>query len=344
MTELPPDPPTANGRVSPLSRRAFGTLCTTSLVATAGCLGIFDDDNEEKNDTAGETLSAVPADVGGVLHFDATMGEQAATRAVMDGFIRVGTELYDSEDGSGFEQLPVEFAGEVSYESGTMFFRQEETYAALVVETSEQDAALEAAREKLGDTEEESYSDVTVYATSTERPESVAPLGNERLVVGATTAVQDSIDAYNLETDPLSGPILDAYRQVDDGRMRGALEPEDDELSQIVSELNPELGEGLGLLPDPATIGLRYHTQSDETLFDFQLRMAEKGEAQNAKGLIQTVIDDGGEEVGFIDEDAVDQDLLERMSVTRNEKTVTIELSTTPEELASFFGTGIGRR
>lgn len=330
------------------SRRRFTALCLASLTATAGCLGSDGDDADDgpgnnglENDTGPASGSEIAPDgIDGILFVENRMLEDESAVGVTEGITAAGTELVEGDVVSEYSTLAVELGqSDVAHERSTLFYRADEhEYGALVVETDDdQEAALEYIQNRFDDSEETSYGDSDgIVGERNGQTEWLVPLGEESLIVGTESAVTDSLDVYHGDSESFGGELHSAYTRASDGELKATMTVESDELAVIVGEINPDFAAALGWLSDPDILTVTYQTLDDDTVaFDLQLTMESADDAEGFQGTIELFIEDeNGLPIGG---DAIDDDLLESLSVDRTDEHVTLTLSTTPEELASYF-------
>lgn len=355
-----------------LSRRQFAVLGTATVVATAGCSDIFDDDPDE---VIQADLAGVPADVDGVLFADEQLVTDERTVAVIDGIVDAGTGLDGDESMAAYTDVAIEVGtSDVAYQDSTFFYREAETerYQAIVVRTDEDAAGVvEWAEDRFGPLEETTHEGIDV-SVSADGDETVwiATLDAATAIVGTEHAVADGIAVEQADGAGLSGQLERAYHQAGDGHMKATLLLEDDELETVVGQINPSLGDGFAFLPDPEVLTATYRTgefdgdedddglpfnglpfdeeedeetdtegptdsdEEPEATFVMQLTMSESEQAEQIHETIELVLDGEDLPVGG---DIEDDELLSRLVVERTDEHVTIGFTTTPDELASFF-------
>lgn len=193
--------------------------------ATAGCTGLLDDDDDERDE---DLASDAPADATLLAHLDvAAVAADDAADVLADFGVadpdRVADATASFEARTGLD--PLEASEVLLFGEADLDDADSDTWARLdvVVESDWSEADVVSSLEEATDLEYESttYADESVLYEPTEEadddaePPSLGDLGGGRFVVGDGAGVRDSLDVRYGDADSVSGLIRDAY---DDAR------------------------------------------------------------------------------------------------------------------------------
>lgn len=319
-----------------LTRRGFGAVVGATTLASAGCLGFFGDDDDDSPGPSG-SLAVVPRDVEGVIYVEQAMLETEQTIAILDGVVSSATDLFDDvTSGASYVDVLIAIDADegTDLHNGAMYNRGEsdDTYAGMVIQATTSDGVIERLDAELDGLAEATVDGTDAYRTGQGgKAEWVAKIDSEHVVFGTKTAVADALAVADGEADQFGGDLREAYENARTGPMKAAIELEEGQLEDIASQISSSFASGLSFLPDPTFLTVAFEETEVEALFDFQLTMESTEDAEQAKGTLDPLLDEESDL-------PIDNELIDQLSVKQEQKHVTIQLSTTTEELAGYFG------
>lgn len=329
-----------------VSRRRYATVCLAALPATAGCLGIFDDDANGDDPTI-VPLELVPDGIDAVFTVTDRMLDTDGAVVVLTELGEVVTAEID-ETGiiAAYRDLLVALGDSpVDHEDSTLFYRVDaDPYAAIAIGTDDDQAT---ARDWVGDhvetTDETSHRDVTVSVGERDGvTEWLAPVGSDHLLVGTEPAARAVLDVFAGEAEAFGGELRRSHDRGIDGDMNATMNLDDVDLEAVIAEISPELAGALGLLDDPEYLGIAYRFEDDDgedddgedVQVDIQFTMADADAAEGFARVMELFIEDAD---GLPIDIDLDEDVLDRLSVDRTDRYVTLTFETTVTEFASNF-------